>query len=140
MGKVQPQATDVEEAVLGALMLEKDAYSVISDLLKPETFYEHKNQLIFEAIQQLALNQEPIDMLTVTNKLQMNGVLDEVGGPFYIATLTGKVGSAAHVEYHARIIAQKALARNLINFAGGIESKAFDETTDIDELMQAAEG
>ncbi len=140
MGKVQPQAIDVEEAVLGALMLEKDAYSVISDLLKPETFYEHKNQLIFEAIQQLALNQEPIDMLTVTNKLQMNGVLDEVGGPFYIATLTGKVGSAAHVEYHARIIAQKALARNLINFAGGIESKAFDETTDIDELMQAAEG
>lgn len=140
MGKIQPQATDVEEAVLGALMLEKDAYSIISDLLKPETFYEHKNQLIFEAIQQLALNQEPIDMLTVTDRLQHNGVLDEVGGPYYIATLTSKVGSAAHVEYHARIIAQKSLARQLINYAGKLEAEAFDETTDIEKLMQSAEG
>ena len=80
LGKVQPQATEVEEAVLGALMLEKDAYSVISDLLKPESFYDHKHQLIFAAIQELAFNQEPIDMLTVTNRLQRNGVIEEVGG------------------------------------------------------------
>ena len=140
LGKVQPQAIEVEEAVLGALMLEKDAYSVVSELLKPETFYEHKNQLIFEAIQQLALAQQPIDMLTVTDRLQRNGVLDEVGGAYYIATLTGKVGSAAHVEYHAQIIAQKALARQLINYAGKLEMEAFDETTDIQDLMQTAEG
>ena len=140
LGKVQPQAVEVEEAVLGALMLEKDAYSIISDLLKPETFYEHKHQLIFEAIQQLALNQEPIDMLTVSDRLQHNGVLEEVGGRYYVANLTARVGSAAHVEYHARIIAQKALARQLINYAGKLEAEAFEETTDIEELMQTAEG
>ena len=126
--------------MLGALMLEKDAYSVISDLLKPESFYDHKHQLIFAAIQELAFNQEPIDMLTVTNRLQRNGVIEEVGGAYYIATLTGKVGSAANIEYHAKIIAQKSLARQLINYAGKLESAAFDETTDIDALMQSAEG
>lgn len=140
IGKVQPQATDVEEAVLGALMLEKDAYSVISDLLKPETFYDYKHQLIFTAIQELAMKQEPIDMLTVTQQLQSDGVIDQVGGAYYIATLTSKIGSAAHIEYHARIIAHKHLARQLITFAGKIESQAFDETTDIEELMQEAEG
>ena len=140
LGKVQPQATEVEEAVLGALMLEKDAYSVISDLLKPESFYEYKHQLIFTAIQELALNQEPIDMLTVCNRLERNGVFEQVGGHYYIATLTGKVGSAANIEYHARIVAHKALARQLINYAGKVESDAFDETTDIEELMQRAEG
>ena len=139
MGKVQPQATEVEEAVLGALMLEKDAYSVISDLLKPETFYDQRHVLIFTAIQELALKQEPIDMLTVTDCLQKNGTLDEVGGAYYIATLTSKVSSAAHIEYHAKIIAKKALARELISFAGNIEQKAFDETTDIEELMNSAE-
>ena len=140
LGKVQPQAIEVEEAVLGALMLEKDAYSVISDLLKPESFYDHKHQLIFAAIQELAFNQEPIDMLTVTNRLRLNGTLAEVGDAYYIATLTGKVGSAANIEYHARIIAQKSLARQLINYAGKLETQAFDETTDIEALMQTAEG
>lgn len=135
MAKVQPNAVAVEEAVLGAIMLEKDAYSTISDLLKPETFYERKNQLIFEAIQQLALNHEPIDMLTVTNKLQQNGVLEEAGGPFYIATLTGNVGSASHVEYHSRIVAQKYLVRSLINAAHTLEVSAEDETQDPLALM-----
>jgi replicative DNA helicase len=140
LGKVQPQAVEVEAAVLGALMLEKDAYSIISDLLKPETFYEYRHQLIFTAIQELAMKQEPIDMLTVTNQLQTDGTIEQVGGAYYIAQLTAKVGSAAHIEYHARIIAKKALARQLINFAGKIENQAFDETVDIEELMQSAEG
>ena len=140
LGKVQPQAIEVEEAVIGALMLEKDAYSVISDLLKPESFYERKHQLIFSAVQDLALKQEPIDMLTVTNRLQQSGKLEEAGGAYYIALLTSKMGSAANIEYHARIIAQKALARQLISYAGKLESAAFDETTDIEELMQGAEG
>lgn len=139
MGKVQPQATEVEEAVLGALMLEKDAYSVISELLKPESFYDQRHVLIFTAIQELAMKQEPIDMLTVTDRLQKNGTLDEVGGAYYIATLTSKVSSAAHIEYHAKIIAKKALARELIAFAGSIEQDAFDETTDIENLMNRAE-
>ena len=130
----------MEEAVLGALMLEKDAYSIISDLLKPDSFYKTEHQLIFKAIQELALAQEPIDMLTVINQLKTDGTLEEIGGPYMIADLTSKVGSAAHVEYHARIVAQKAQARQLISYAGKIEAEAFDETTDIDALMQRAEG
>jgi len=140
LGKLQPQAPLIEEAVLGAIMLEKDAYSVVSDILKPETFYEHKHQLIYESIQKLALEQKPIDMLTVTDALEKAGTLEEVGGAFYIATITSKVSSAANIEYHAKIIAQKALARQLINYAGKIENEAFDETTDIEQLMQRAEG
>ncbi|MBQ0056778.1 MAG: replicative DNA helicase [Bacteroidales bacterium] len=139
-GKLLPQAIDFEEAVLGALMLEKDAYSVISDILKPETFYDHKNQLIYQAIQTLALNQEPIDMLTVKNRLEQDGNLEQVGGAFRIATLTENVGSASHIEYHAKVLAKKALARQLIEYSSRITSQAFDETTDIEQLMQEAEG
>ncbi|MBR0036814.1 MAG: replicative DNA helicase [Bacteroidales bacterium] len=139
-GKLQPQAPKIEEAVLGALMLEKDAYSQVSELLKPETFYEFNHQLIYTAIQELALKQNPIDILTVTNQLASDGVLEQVGGAYYISTLTENVGSAAHVEYHAKIIAQKYLARQLIKYAGEISAGAFDETTDIEQLMQKAEG
>ena len=139
-GKLPPQDTSLEQAVLGALMLEKDAYSQVSEILKPETFYEHKHQLIFAAIQQLALAQSPIDLLTVAHQLQSNGDLEKVGGPLYISQLTEGAGSAAHIEYHSKIIAQKALARNLINYASEIETRAYDETTDIEELMQTSEG
>ena len=138
-GKLQPQALKVEEAVLGALMLEKDAYSQVSEILNADIFYDYKHQLIFTAIQELALKQEPIDILTVANQLAADGVLEQVGGPYYISTLTENIGSAAHVEYHAKIIAQKALARQLIQYAGKISSGAYDETTDIPTLMQTAE-
>ncbi len=136
MGKVQPQAVEVEEAVLGALMLEKDAYSLVADKLKPETFYEQKHQKIYEAIQQLANNQKPIDMLTVTDQLQQNGTLEEVGGAYYIAMLTGKVGSAAHVEYHASIIEKKAMARTLISVGSRLVTDAYDETNDTEEILR----
>ncbi len=139
-GKLQPQDIPLEQVVLGALMLEKDAYSLVSEILKPETFYEKKHQLIYSAIVQLALDQNPIDMLTVTNQLQKNGTLEQIGGMPYIAQLTQNTSSAAHIEYHAKIIAHKALARDLISYAGEIESEAFDETTDIEALMQRAEG
>ncbi len=140
MGKLQPQARELEEAVLGALMLEKDAYSVISDILKPECFYEHKHQLIYKAIVDLAMKQQPIDMLTVCEQLRRNGNVDEVGGEYAIAELTGRVSSAANIEFHARIVAQKFLARELIRFSGEVQAKAFDETFDVDDLMQEAEG
>ena len=110
------------------------------DILKPESFYEPANQKVYEAIQQLGAAQQPIDMLTVTERLRLNGVLDEVGGPVFISELTSKVASGAHVEYHARIVAQKYLARELISFASQIESKAFDESNDVDDLLQEAEG
>lgn len=140
LGRIPPQAKELEEAVLGALMLEKDAYSFVSELLKAECFYEHAHQLIFAAIMELAMFQSPIDMLTVIEQLRKQGDLDAVGGAFYIAQLTSKVGSSAHIEYHARIIAQKFLARELISYTAGVQNKAFDETQDIDDLMQEAEG
>lgn len=140
LGRIQPQARELEEAVLGAIMLEKDGYSIVSDLLKPESFYEKAHEKIYAAIVDLATAQRPIDMLTVTEQLRKRGELDEVGGAGYIAELTDKVGSAAHVEFHARIIAQKYLARELITFSSAVQNKAFDETQDVDELMQEAEG
>lgn len=140
LGKIQPQDTEIEEAVLGALMLEKDAYTVVCDILKPDSFYEPNNQKIYSAIVTLGANQRPIDMLTVIEQLRINGDLDEVGGPLRISELTGRVASAAHIEFHARIIAQKYLARELIRFSSIIQSKAFDESNDVDDLLQEAEG
>ncbi len=140
VGRVQPRDTDIEQAVLGALMLEKDAYTTVCDLLKPESFYDPAHTKIYEAIQTLGAKQQPIDMLTVTEQLRLNQTLKEAGGPAYISELTMRVSSAAHVEYHARIVAQKYLARELISFASSIESKAFDESNDVDDLLQEAEG
>ncbi len=139
-GKLPPQAPEIEEAVIGALMLEKDAYSIVSELLRPESFYKQEHSKIYKAISDLAMRQEPIDMHTVTEQLRKNGELDEIGGPYFISLLTAKVASAAHIEYHARIIAQKYLARELIRLSSEVQSKAFDEKSDIDELMQEAEG
>ncbi len=139
-GKLPPQAPELEEAVLGAIMIEKDAYSLISEILKPECFYKVAHQKIFEAIMNLAMQQEPVDMHTVTEQLRKSGTIDDVGGPYYITLLTAKVSSAAHLEYHARIIVQKFLARELIRISSEIQTKAFDDKTDVDDLMQEAEG
>ncbi|MDF9829524.1 replicative DNA helicase [Parabacteroides sp. PF5-6] len=140
MGRLQPQAPELEEAVLGALMLEKDAYSIVSELLKPECFYLKSHELIYAAIVDLAVSQRPVDMLTVTEQLKRRGDLEQVGGAFYISQLTSKVASTAHIEYHARIIAQKYLARELIAFSSQVQNQAFDDTVDVDDLMQEAEG
>lgn len=138
-GHIQPQATDIERVVLGALMIDKDAFSIVSEILKPETFYEPRNQKIYRAIQTLSMNENPVDIMTVIEELRHEGTLDEVGGPTYIVDLSSHVASSANIEYHARILAHKFMARQLISFAGVIETKAFDETTDVDELMQEAE-
>lgn len=138
-GRLVPRAVEIEAAVLGALMLEKDAYTEVSDLLKPESFYEPKHAKIYEAIQSLGLAQEPIDMMTVTNRLRQSGDLESVGGAGFVAGLTMNVASAAHIEYHARIVAQKYLARELISFASKVENSAFDESNDVDDLLQEAE-
>lgn len=112
-GRIMPQDKDVEEAVLGALMLEKDAYTTVCDILKPASFYEPKHQRIYEAIQSLGVSQQPIDMLTVVEQLRRNGTLEEIGGPVVIAELTSRVASGANVEFHARIVAQNILQENL---------------------------
>ena len=140
VGKLPPRATDIEEAVLGAIMLEKDAYSNVCELLVPDSFYDPVNRKIYEAISELGFNQRPIDMMTVTEQLRQDNALDEVGGAVHIAELTSRVYSAAHVEYHAKIIAQKYLARRLIAFSSQIETQAFDESNDVDDLLQEAEG
>ena len=136
---MQPRDIDLEQAVLGALMLETDAYAVVCDMLTPETFYEPAHSLIFEAIRTLGAAQQPIDMLTVTEQLRLDGNLDKIGGPLYISELTSRVTSSANIEFHARILAQKFVARQLITFAGNLETQAFDESNDIDDVLQVAE-
>ncbi len=139
-GHLQPQAIDIERIVLGALMIDKDAFSIVSEILKPETFYDPRHQKVYQAIQTLSLDEKPVDILTVTEGLKREGTLEEVGGPAYIVELSSHVASSANIEYHSRILAQKSLARQLISFSSVIQTKAFDETVDVDELMQEAEG
>ncbi|MDE6237210.1 MAG: replicative DNA helicase [Muribaculaceae bacterium] len=139
-GRTQPHDVELEKVVLGALMLEKDAYMNVSDFLTPDAFYEPKHQKIYEAITSLGFNQRPIDMMTVTEQLRQNGTLEDVGGAYYIAELTGGVYSAANIEFHAKIIAQKHLARRLIGFASKVQTEAYDESNDVDDLLQEAEG
>ena len=139
-GRQQPQNLEMEQAVIGALMIEQDAYSLVGEILRPESFYDHRHQLIYDAIRSLNSQQSPIDLLTVTEYLDRQSQLEEVGGPAYIAQLTSSVTSSAHIEYHARIIAQKALARELITFSSNIQKQAFDSTVDVNDLMQEAEG
>ena len=140
LGHLQPQAPEIERAVLGALMIDKDAFSMVSEMLRPETFYESRNQKVYQAIVNLNMDEKPCDILTVTEELRHEGTLDEVGGPAYIIELSSHVASSASIVTHAKIIGQKYLARQLIVYAGSIETAAFDPTTDIDELMQSAEG
>ncbi|NLC50569.1 MAG: replicative DNA helicase [Bacteroidales bacterium] len=139
IGKMPPQARELEEAVLGALMLEKDAFSIVSDILTTESFYEDTHQAIFGAIHNLAMQQKPVDVLTVVEELKRRGELEQIGGAVYVAELTDKVASAAHIEYHSRIISQKYLARQLITFSSDVVNQAFDDMVDIDDLMQETE-
>ncbi len=139
-GHLQPQAVDVEQVVLGALMVDTDAFSAVSETLRPETFYEPRHQHIYEAIQSLSMDERPVDIMTVSEELKRMGCLESVGGAPYIIELSARVVSSAHIVYHSKILAQKFLARQLISFASNIETKAFDEMIDVDELMQEAEG
>ena len=138
-GKLPPRDTELEEIVLGACMLEKDAYMTICDILVADSFYDPVNQKIYEAITTLGLNQRPIDMMTVTEQLRRDGTLEEVGGAIHIAELTARVYSSANIEFHASIVAQKYLARRLINFAATVETKAYDESNDIEDLLEDTE-
>ncbi len=138
-GKLPPQATDLEEAVLGALMIDKSALNEVIDILNPESFYKESHQLIYEAIKNLFANSEPIDMLTVSSELRKNGKLEPAGGDYYLAKLTQQVASSAHIEYHSRIIVQKHIQRELIRISSEIIKDAYDETTDVLELLDRAE-
>jgi replicative DNA helicase len=139
MGKMPPQALELEEAILGALMLEKNAISLVLDVLKPESFYKESHKEIYRAVVSLFEQSQPVDLLTVTNQLRSDGQLEMVGGPAVISELTNKVGSTANIEYHARIVAEKHILRELIRISGEIQGEAFKDTTDVFDLLDKAE-
>ncbi len=138
-GKLPPQALDLEEAVLGAMMLEKNAPEKVLDIIKEDTFYSDSHKLIFKAISVLFDKAKPIDILTVTEELRKQGNLELAGGAFYVTQLTNRVASAANVEYHAHILIQKYIQRQMIHIAGEIGKKAFEDTTDAFELLDDSE-
>jgi len=139
LGKLPPQALDLEEAVLGALMLEKNALNAVVEFLKPEHFYVEAHKEIYTAIVELFKSSEPVDMRTVVNQLRKNGKVELIGGAYYIAELTAKVSSAANIEYHARVIIEMAIKRELIQIASQIHHNAYEDTTDVFELLDKTE-
>jgi replicative DNA helicase len=138
-GKLPPQAINIEEAVLGALMLEKDALIDVLDTLNPDVFYKDEHKEIYKAIIELFEHSKPIDILTVTNELRSRGSLEQVGGAYYIAELTNRVGSSANIDYHARLLVEKFILRELIKISSEIQTHAYDETTDVFDLLDRAE-
>ncbi|MGB1243034.1 MAG: replicative DNA helicase, partial [Chitinophagales bacterium] len=137
--KLPPQARDLEEVVLGGMMLDKDAVAEIIDILKPESFYVEAHQHIFEAIHDLFGKSQPVDILTVTEQLRKMGKIAEVGGPFYVTKLTNRVGSTANIEHHARIISERYILRELIRTSNMVIKDAYEETTDVFDLLDKAE-
>ena len=138
-GRIPPQAVDLEEVVLGALMLEKEAVNAVIDILTPEGFYKEAHQLIFAAIKDLFTKSEPIDILTVTNHLKSTNDLDAVGGAYYISQLTNRVVSSANIEYHSRIILQKHIQRQLIQISSETIKDAYEDSADVFDLLDNAE-
>src|SRR5215212_3239632 len=138
-GKVPPQAKELEEAVLGAIMLEKSAFDTVVEILKPECFYVEANQRIYRAMQGLQQKNLPIDLLTVVEELKFREELDVAGGPYYVTKLTNSVVSSANIEAHSRIILQKFIQRELIRISGEIISDAYEDSTDVFDLLDQAE-
>ncbi len=138
-GKVPPQAKDLEEAVLGAIMLEKSAFDTVVEILKPDCFYVEANQHIYRAMQGLQQKNSPIDLLTVVEELKFRSELELVGGPYYVTRLTNAVVSSANIEAHARIILQKFIQRELIRISGEIIADSYEDSTDVFDLLDEAE-
>ena len=138
-GKLQPQALELEKAVLGALMIDNESLSDTIDYLRAEYFYKNEHQKIFEAIIHLFNQAQPVDILTVTEELKRMDELDSVGGLSYISELTNNVASASNTEFHSRIIAEKFIKRSLINISNNIIGDAFNDSVDIFDLLNTAE-
>ncbi|WP_291140694.1 replicative DNA helicase [Flavobacterium sp. UBA7680] len=138
-GKLPPQALDLEEAVLGAMMIDKKGVDDVIDILQPDAFYKDAHRHIFEAILQLFTETQPIDILTVSTQLKKNGKLDLAGGDFYLIQLTQKIASSAHIEFHSRIILQKFIQRSLIRISSEIIEESYDESADVFDLLDKAE-
>lgn len=138
-GKIPPQSVDLEEVVLGAMMIDKKGVDEVIDILHPEVFYKEAHRYIYEAIFKLFESSEPVDLLTVSAQLKREGNLEAVGGDFYLIKLTQKVASSAHIEFHARIVLQKYIQRSLIKISNEIIEEAYDEGTDVFDLLDNAE-
>ena len=138
-GKLQPQVLDLEEAVLGAMMIDKKGVDDVIDILQPDAFYKEAHKHIFEAIVQLFTETQPIDLLTVSAQLKKNAKLDLAGGDFYLIQLTQKISSSAHIEFHSRIILQKFIQRSLIRISTEIIEDSYDESADVFDLLDRAE-
>jgi len=138
-GKVPPQAKDLEEAVLGAIMLEKNAFDTVAEILKPECFYVEGHQRIFRCMQNLAQKSQPIDILTVVEELRSREELEMIGGAYYVTKLTNTVVSSANIETHSRIVLQKFIQRELIRISGEIIGDAYEDSTDVFDLLDDAE-
>ena len=138
-GKIPPQAIDLEEAVLGAMLIDEKGVNEIIEILSPEVFYKKSHQLIYESIERLFRESEPIDLLTVSADLKKNKNFESVGGDFYLINLSQKVSSSAHIEFHSRIILQKYIQRKLITISNEIIQKSYDETSDVMDLLDEAE-
>ncbi|SEB39554.1 primary replicative DNA helicase [Tenacibaculum sp. MAR_2009_124] len=139
-GKLPPQALDLEEAVLGAMMIDKKGIDTVIDILHPDAFYDKRHQEIYEAIYTLFQNSEPIDILSVSNQLKKSAKLELVGGDFYLIGLTQKVASSAHIEFHSRIILERYIKRKLISISSELIESSYDETIDVFDLLDDAEG
>ncbi|WP_185872106.1 replicative DNA helicase [Blattabacterium cuenoti] len=137
--KIPPQALDLEEAIIGAIMIDKKGLDEVIDILFPEVFYKKKHQYIFESVQKLYHNSKPIDLYTVSNELNKSGKLELIGGELYLIKLTQKVISSAHIEYHSRIVLQKFILRKLISISSDIIQKCYEKSTDIFDLLDYAE-
>ena len=138
-GKLPPQALDLEEAVLGAMMIDKKGVDEVIDILQSDAFYKEAHKHIFEAIFQLFTDSQPVDLLTVSAQLKKNAKLELAGGDFYLIQLTQKIASSAHIEFHSRIILQKYIQRSLIRISSEIIEESYDETTDVFDLLDKAE-
>lgn len=139
IGKVPPQALDIEEAILGALLLEPGASLDIVGAVKPEYFYKDSHQKIFSAIMALVSAHNPVDIYTVAEELKKHDLLDQVGGPYYLSQLTMRVAAASHLEYHTKVLTQKFIQRELIKTSYNILKEAFDDTIPADELLDASQ-
>ncbi len=138
-GKLPPQAVDLEQVVLGAMMIDKKGVDEVIDILHADVFYKDAHKHIFDAIHTLFENSEPVDLLTVSSQLKKDANLEVAGGEFYLVQLTQKVSSSAHIEFHARIILQKFIQRSLIKISNEIIEDSYDETTDVFDLLDTAE-
>ena len=138
-GKVPPQAVDVEEAVLGAMMIEPNCVPDVLERLTAECFYKEANRKIFSAISALSKDHEPVDIFTVAEALKRTGDLEAVGGPYYLSLLSSKVGAAAHVEYHVNILLQKHIQRELITISAEVQRDSFDDSIPVDDLLNNAQ-